>query len=179
MLSRVRSAAVNGIEAFPIEVEVNAGWGDTKPPSHPKTFVHVLEECSLETDSVVHEMWVNLLASQLSDGESHPRLVGILGQLGPAEARLLGTLQPYPKGDPRADHFFGGTKGHSGMRKSWTSDLNKPDQPWNLSATFLCQHGLADIAPTKSTEPKKSCPLLLYLTPFGTEFLAIVAPPNE
>ena len=30
MLSKVCSAAVNGIEAFPIEVEVNAGYGDTK-----------------------------------------------------------------------------------------------------------------------------------------------------
>jgi magnesium chelatase family protein len=29
MLSRVLSAAVNGIEAYPVEVEVNAGWGDT------------------------------------------------------------------------------------------------------------------------------------------------------
>jgi magnesium chelatase family protein len=30
MLSKVCSAAVNGIEAYPVEVEVNAGWGDTK-----------------------------------------------------------------------------------------------------------------------------------------------------
>jgi magnesium chelatase family protein len=29
MLAKVCSAAVNGIEAYPIEVEVNAGWGDT------------------------------------------------------------------------------------------------------------------------------------------------------
>jgi magnesium chelatase family protein len=29
MLSKVCSAAVSGIEAFPVEVEVNAGWGDT------------------------------------------------------------------------------------------------------------------------------------------------------
>jgi magnesium chelatase family protein len=29
MLSRVFSAAVNGIEAYPVEVEVNAGYGDT------------------------------------------------------------------------------------------------------------------------------------------------------
>ena len=29
MLARVCSAAVNGIDAYPIEVEVNAGWGDT------------------------------------------------------------------------------------------------------------------------------------------------------
>jgi magnesium chelatase family protein len=29
MLARVLSASVNGIEAFPVEVEVNSGWGDT------------------------------------------------------------------------------------------------------------------------------------------------------
>jgi hypothetical protein len=29
MLSRVLSAAVNGIEAYPVEVEVNSGWGET------------------------------------------------------------------------------------------------------------------------------------------------------
>ena len=30
MLAKVCSAAVNGIDAYPIEVEVNAGWGDTQ-----------------------------------------------------------------------------------------------------------------------------------------------------
>src|SRR5215467_10177953 len=29
MLARVCAAAVNGIEAYPVEVEVNAGWGET------------------------------------------------------------------------------------------------------------------------------------------------------
>ena len=29
MLAKVCSAAVNGSEAYPIEVEVNAGYGDT------------------------------------------------------------------------------------------------------------------------------------------------------
>jgi magnesium chelatase family protein len=29
MLAKICSAAVNGIEAYPVEVEVNAGWGDT------------------------------------------------------------------------------------------------------------------------------------------------------
>ena len=29
MLACVLSVAVNGIEAFPVEVEVNSGWGDT------------------------------------------------------------------------------------------------------------------------------------------------------
>lgn len=30
MLAKVRSAAVQGVEAYPIEVEVNDGWGDTQ-----------------------------------------------------------------------------------------------------------------------------------------------------
>jgi hypothetical protein len=30
MLAKVCSAAVNGIEAYPVEVEVNAGFGDTQ-----------------------------------------------------------------------------------------------------------------------------------------------------
>jgi hypothetical protein len=29
MLVRVLAAAVNGIEAFPVEVDVNSGWGET------------------------------------------------------------------------------------------------------------------------------------------------------
>ena len=29
MLARICSAAVNGIEAYPVEVEVNVGYGDT------------------------------------------------------------------------------------------------------------------------------------------------------
>ncbi|MHC1769009.1 MAG: magnesium chelatase domain-containing protein [Verrucomicrobiia bacterium] len=29
MLAKVCSAAVNGVEAYPVEVEVNAGWGDS------------------------------------------------------------------------------------------------------------------------------------------------------
>jgi len=29
MLARVLSAAVNGIEAFLVEMKVNSGWGDT------------------------------------------------------------------------------------------------------------------------------------------------------
>jgi hypothetical protein len=31
MLARVSSAAVNGIEACPVEAEVNCGWGDIHP----------------------------------------------------------------------------------------------------------------------------------------------------
>jgi hypothetical protein len=43
MLARVCSAAVNGIDAYPVEVEVNIGYGDTlvvmNDTNHPQTTV--------------------------------------------------------------------------------------------------------------------------------------------
>jgi hypothetical protein len=46
MLARVLSAAVNGIEAFPVEVEVNCGWRDTVivipgPPLLSPSFIQI------------------------------------------------------------------------------------------------------------------------------------------
>jgi hypothetical protein len=38
MLTKVSSAAVNGIEAYPVEVEVNAGHGDISGVSIPVLF---------------------------------------------------------------------------------------------------------------------------------------------
>ena len=45
MLVRVLSAAVNGIEAFPVEMEVNSGWGDTTV---------VMLSCNLPTRPIVN-----------------------------------------------------------------------------------------------------------------------------
>ena len=46
MLAKVCSAAVSGIEAYPVEAEVNAGYGDTlivivvnKTPKRPKVLI--------------------------------------------------------------------------------------------------------------------------------------------
>jgi hypothetical protein len=144
-----------------------------QPPPHAKTFLRALEEGSLETDAVVHEMWVNLLASQLIDRNSHPRFVGILAQLGPAEARLLASLQPRPSG---LSGFIGGNVAHAGMRTQWVSALGEPKQSWNLSGTVLCQQSLADVAPLDALAVDS--PVLLHLTQFGQDFLAAVAPPK-
>lgn len=149
-----------------------------RPPNHPKTFLRTLEEGSLETDSVVREMWVNLLASQLVDRNSHPRFVSILSELGPEEARLLLTLKPLDK-DPRLTHFLGGGNAHLGGKSDWTADLDQPGQPWNLSVTILCQQSLANIAPQVKQEGKSKHPLFLFLTLFGKDFMAVVAPPSE
>ncbi|EEF59766.1 Abi-alpha family protein [Pedosphaera parvula] len=143
-------------------------------PSHPKTFLRALEESSLETDSVVHEMWVNLLESQLVDHNSHPRFVSILSQLGPEEARLLLTLKPRPE-DPRLSYFLGGSEGQVGMKERWVSAIDEQqDHPWSLSVTLLCQQSLADVIPFKPGQERR--PLLLLLTRFGQEFMAAVAP---
>jgi hypothetical protein len=151
-----------------------------QPPTHPKTFLRALEEGSLGTDSVVHEMWVNLLASQLIDHNNHPRFVSILSQLGPAEARLLASLKPRPK-DPRLDFFLGVTEAHFGMEGRWLSALGQPDQPWNLSVTLLCQQSLTNVSPQLRTPEQMSrgetLPLLLHLTSFGEAFMAAGASP--
>ncbi len=145
------------------------------PPPHAKTFLRALEESSLETDSVLHEMWVNLLASELVDRNSHPRFVGILAQLGPEEAALLVLLRPRPTSDPKLSTFVGGNIAHAGLRtQEWTLALDRPTQPWNISATFLCQQSLADVAPIHALAVES--PVLLFLTQFGQEFLAAVAP---
>jgi hypothetical protein len=58
-------------------------------PQHPKSFVAAIEEASKETEPTLHEMWVNLLASQLSEDLCQPSFVQIIQQLTPAEARIL------------------------------------------------------------------------------------------
>jgi hypothetical protein len=40
MLAKVCSAAVNGIESYPVEVEVNAGYGDTLNQVGPVFSLH-------------------------------------------------------------------------------------------------------------------------------------------
>lgn len=151
--------------------------GIPQPPSHPKTFIRALEESSLETDSIVHEMWVNLLASQIVDQNSHPRFVGILTELGPDEVKLLLSLKPYPKNDSRLSSYVGGSMAHTHFseKMTWVTALDQPaPQPWNLSATLLCQHSLAEASPRSQSAGGGF--ILLHLTLFGEAFLAAVAP---
>jgi hypothetical protein len=56
MFAKVYSAAVNGIEAYPVEVEVNARFGDTLIVNivsvSPNSFCGVLAHSSCLTSSV-------------------------------------------------------------------------------------------------------------------------------
>ena len=60
-----------------------------RPPVSTKTFVKAIEEASKESDPLLHEMWANLLASQLVEETCHPHFVQILSHFSPAEAKLL------------------------------------------------------------------------------------------
>ena len=145
------------------------------PPVHPKTFLRILEESSLETDKVLHEMWINLLTNEMTSHGSHPRFLNILTQLGPEEAKLLSSLKHRPRVGLGS---FSGTGGaDSGAGWKWVTEVGQTERPWNISLTILCQQNLAAICPTfpeaKYLRPADS--VLLYLTPFGQEFLAVVA----
>src|SRR5579883_2762302 len=170
------------IGAYTLEQAVNRAKAQMqgeplKPPAHPKSFLRALEESSLETDSLLHEMWVNLLASQLVERNNHPHFVGILSELGPEEARLLAALKPYRKHPRLVENFFGPTYANLGGKSHWVTDPDQPNsQPRSMSVTILCQHNLANTSVLKSQQGQPPCEWL-HLTPFGVEFMAVIAPP--
>jgi len=78
-----------------------------RPPLHPKSFIKAVEESSKETDPLLHEMWANLLASQLIDGQtSHPHFVEILPHFSPEEAQILISLLPMAAVGENAGCYF-------------------------------------------------------------------------
>jgi hypothetical protein len=78
---------------------------ELRKPSHEKSFVIAFEQASKEVDPLLHELWTNLLASQLSDEASHPHFVELLAHLGPSEAALLISLKSFPQPTTVEDYF--------------------------------------------------------------------------
>ena len=81
------------------------------PPASTKTFVKAIEEASKESDPLLHEMWANLIASQLVEETCHPHFVQILSHFSPAEARLLISLLPLDKVGENGGGYIGETEG--------------------------------------------------------------------
>jgi len=129
-----------------------------RPPLHPKSFVKAVEESSKETDPLLHEMWVNLLASQLIDDQSHPHFVEILPHFSQNEGGYI---------------FFTYDSFNYWIRKNGDSDLNK----WTVSCVLLCESHFADIlAPEKDKYEKEKHVTILYRTVSGQSFLDAVTP---
>lgn len=163
------------IGAFTIQkaIEKAEKLGEIKQPNHLKSFVNSFEEASKETDPILHEMWENILASQITESNFHPRYVGVLSSLSADEAILLlklNTIDNLGKdfsgylGSPRDgfNHF---------VIKNHDTELYK----WSYSCNILLEFELAEvIAPNDGIYEKEDRVTILYLTNSGKRFLDIV-----
>ncbi len=143
-------------------------------PIHPKSFIKAIEESSKETDPLLHEMWTNLIASQISSKGCHPHFVEILPHFSPSEARLLASLVPLQEvGDNSGPYMGGGS--FEGDFKHWVKTATDKDlKPWSWSCQLLYQLGLADFVGTKVWDPENRT-TIMYRTETGQALLLAVS----
>lgn len=140
-----------------------------KSPIHQKSFIKAIEEASKETDSVLHEMWANLLASQMSDGDSHPHFVETLTHFGPAEARLLVSLHPKSDIGEHDDYI----SVHPEPPLPWIRmNTDNAVKGWNMSCDLLYEFRFIHLAAAKGDGRNLS---IIYRTFVGSAFLATVS----
>lgn len=144
-----------------------------QPPHHTKSFVKSLEEASKETDPLLHEMWTNLLASQLVEDAAHPHFVEMLSHFSPLEARLLLSLYPFSETGGTNDTFFSSDF-------SWITHWIRKDgderHPWTFSCVLLLEFGFANIIPPPDKYQNLNT-VLLHRTTSGSAFLKVVTQP--
>lgn len=63
--------------------------GSVNPKPNLAVLAPIIEGVSVANKAETREMWINLLARELSMGEVHPEFVNILNRLSPSDARLL------------------------------------------------------------------------------------------
>jgi len=147
--------------------------GSLHAPVHPKSFVRAIEEASKETDPLLHEMWSNLLASQLSEDVCHPHFVEVLPHFSPADARLLLSLFRRSEVGENEGGFL------TFSADSFTYWVNKTGgdlNPWSLSCEMLIEFRFADLLGPK---PRQNGVAILYRTASGDAFLTAVSSPKE
>lgn len=143
------------------------------PPASSKTFVKAIEEASKETDPLLHEMWANLIASQLTDETCHPHFVEVMSHFSPAEARLLTELIPLSEvGENDGGYFMASDD----VFKYWMSRAGGELHPWSISCVLLQEFRFADIVAPKGSKPDNAT--ILFRTALGSAFLAAVSPPS-
>jgi hypothetical protein len=152
---------------------------DTRPPVHPKSFVLAIEHASKETNLYLHELWVNLLASQITEEVCHPHFVEVLSHLSPNEAQVLTELLTIDKIDSNNQYLGYAREGF----KFWVRHNNdRKFRKWTYSCTLLIELGLAGVMSLKKpkkSEKEKGIPsgtTILYLSHSGCAFLKTVNP---
>lgn len=142
--------------------------GKVQSPKHLKSFVNSFEEASRETDPILHEMWENILASQITDSDFHPRYVSILENLSVDEANLLMKLNPIDKIGKDISGYLSFAR--DGFDNFIFSNNDTEFENWNYSCNVLIDLGLAEVI--ASTKHEKNDKLtILYLTNSGKRFL--------
>lgn len=141
--------------------------------SNAKSFIKALEEVTTELNPTLHEMWVNLLASELVPGESHPHLVETLPHLTTKETQILESLN--------SQEEIGLSSGiailESDGFKGWINSAQDKDiKQWDYSCVLLCQLGLAGTIgfDNEFQENPLETPIL-YKTVWGNKLLKVVS----
>jgi len=143
---------------------------DVRSPIHPKSFIRSIEEASIETDPTLHEMWENILASQLVDDNFHPHYVELLSHFSPAEAKLLNMLVLK---NEVGDHDGGYMTFDLNKEGDWIRKVgDKEIRQWDIPCLLLCQFNLAGVLAAGN---KHEYITILYRTSLGQRLLEAVS----
>jgi len=159
------------IGAFSVQkaIEKAQKKNDLKEPKHLKSFINSFGEASKETDPILHEMWVNILANQIVESNFHPRYVNILSSLSSDEANLLLKLNTKENIGKDFSVYFGSPRDgfHHFVIRNPDDNLFE----WSYSCNVILEFELAEvIAPYDGIYKKEDkVTILLY---YGTKEFA-------
>lgn len=148
-----------------------AAGREISPPSHLKSFVRTIEEAAKETDPLLHELWTNLLAVQLTTVGARPHDVQVLSHLGRADAELLLSLRSRLDIGPNGGGFL--SFGNDKTEKRWIRHSSEvQSHPWDATCDLLVTLGMVDMASCgMMTEID---PVILFRNKAGDRFLHAV-----
>ncbi len=143
-------------------------------PESIKNFVRSIEEASRETDPILHEMWANLIASQVTNGAGHPHFVQTLAHFSPVDAQILMELLPF---DQIGENDGGYMSSMDLTFPHWITRFGAEQRPWTLSCSLLVDWGFASLAGPRGEQPPMTA--IMYRTTLGSAFVAAVSEPTN
>lgn len=156
------------------KIRAQVAGREVHPPENSKSFVKAIEEASKETDPLLHEMWANLIASQLSDNFCHPHFVEVLSHFSPAEARLLVSLGSLSEVGENDGGYF---SANDDAFHFWMAKAGDEPHPWSISCILLQEFRFVDLIAPKGSKPERTA--IIYRTTLGSAFLSAVSTPMK
>ena len=153
--------------------KMRASEREVAPTQNLATLAAIVDGVSTSTDELLREMWVNLLARDLSSDAVHPEFIAILGRLSPSDAQLLADIaEKSEDAKQRAsmkrmmDRVL--SRSRSAASPLTLDIIRKLNQrPFDLGETMLLRFGLIEVDAG-----------FRYLTTLGAKFLAAVNEPE-